>query len=90
MNEFSKQDIIEILKSDDHNDWLFDYADKTRKKYVGDEVHLRGLIEFSNICRCQCKYCGLRISSCGITEWRMRLRAICSSLLVLSSTNTIL
>ena len=60
MDEFSKNDIIEILKDDSKNDWLFSLADKTRKEYVGDEVHLRGLIEFSNICKRQCKYCGLR------------------------------
>lgn len=71
MNEFSKQDIIEILKSDDQTDWLFDYADRTRKKYVGDEVHLRGLIEFSNICRCQCKYCGLRSPNKAIERYRI-------------------
>ena len=27
---------------------------------VGPEVHLRGLLEFSNICRCDCYYCGIR------------------------------
>ena len=44
MSEFSRNDIIEILKDDSNNDWLFSLADKTRKEYVGDEVHLRGLI----------------------------------------------
>lgn len=39
---------------------LFRRADEVRREAVGDEVHLRGLIEFSNVCRCNCLYCGLR------------------------------
>lgn len=39
---------------------LFAAADCVRKKYVGDEVHLRGLIEFSSYCKQNCLYCGLR------------------------------
>ena len=72
MEDFSKQEIIEILKDDSKNDWLFSYADKIRKDYVGDEVHLRGLIEFSNICKCQCKYCGLRSPNKTIERYRIK------------------
>lgn len=71
MNEFSRNDIIEILKDDSNNDWLFSLADKTREEYVGDEVHLRGLIEFSNICKRQCKYCGLRSEDKYIDRYRI-------------------
>ena len=71
MENFSKKEIIDILKDDSQNDWLFSLADKTRKEYVGDEVHLRGLIEFSNICKCQCKYCGLRSPNKSINRYRI-------------------
>lgn len=71
MTEFSKEEIIDILSDDSRNDWLFSLADKTRKEYVGDEVHLRGLIEFSNICRCQCKYCGLQSTNKTIDRYRI-------------------
>ena len=53
--EVSQDEIVKLLDSDDN--LLFEYADECRKKYVGDEVHLRGLIEFSNICKNTCKYC---------------------------------
>lgn len=69
--ELNKPEIIDILKDDSQNDWLFSLADETRKKYVGDEVHLRGLIEFSNICRCQCKYCGLQSTNKNIERYRI-------------------
>lgn len=78
MNEFSRNDIIEILKDDSNNDWLFSVADKTRKEYVGDEVHLRGLIEFSNICKRQCKYCGLRCEDKYIDRYRISKENIIS------------
>ncbi len=35
-------------------------ADRVRAAFVGDAVHLRGLIEFSSFCRRNCYYCGLR------------------------------
>lgn len=78
MNEFSRNDIIEILKDDSNNDWLFSLADKTREEYVGDEVHLRGLIEFSNICKRQCKYCGLRCEDKYIDRYRISKENIIS------------
>ncbi len=67
----NRKDIIEILKDNSKNEWLFKLADETRKKYVGDEVHLRGLIEFSNICKCNCKYCGLRSENKQIDRYRI-------------------
>lgn len=78
MSEFSRNDIIEILKDDSNNDWLFSLADKTREEYVGDEVHLRGLIEFSNICKRQCKYCGLRCEDKFIDRYRISKENIIS------------
>ncbi len=45
-------------------DWklgfLWEEADRVRREHVGDDVHLRGLIEVSNHCRRQCHYCGIR------------------------------
>ena len=49
MVDMNKKEIVDILNSDD--DKLFLIADKIRQENVGDEVHLRGLIEFSNICK---------------------------------------
>ena len=71
MEVFTKEKIIDILNDDSKNDWLFSLADKVRKEYVGDEVHLRGLIEFSNICKRTCKYCGLRCENKNIERYRL-------------------
>ena len=71
MENLSREKIIEILKDESQNDWLFSFADEVRKKYVGDEVHLRGLIEFSNICKRTCKYCGLRCENKNLERYRI-------------------
>ncbi len=41
-------------------DDLFKMAKQKRESYRGNRVHLRGLIEFSNVCRKNCYYCGIR------------------------------
>lgn len=69
--KYTKSEIIDILKDDSQNEWLFSTADKIRKKFAGDEVHLRGLIEFSNICKCNCKYCGLRFENKIVERYRL-------------------
>ena len=64
-----KEKIIEYLKSDGVE--LFKIADDVRKKYKGDEVHLRGLIEFSNICKNNCFYCGLRAENSFVERYKL-------------------
>ena len=55
-----EEELAELLASAAAEEPLAAAADRVRKRYVGDGVHLRGLIEFSNICRRSCFYCGLR------------------------------
>ena len=75
----NKQEIIDILTDNSKNDWLFKEADRVRHENVGDEVHLRGLIEFSNICKCQCKYCGLRSPNKEVERYRLNQNDIIST-----------
>ena len=66
-----KNEIIRLLSDEENQSALFEQADKVRKQYVGDEVHLRGLIEFSNICRNNCLYCGIRSGNKEAQRYRM-------------------
>ncbi len=50
---------------------LWREADRVRHENVGDEVHLRGLVEFSNHCVRLCGYCGLRHDNRGLFRYRM-------------------
>ncbi|RKY39743.1 MAG: [FeFe] hydrogenase H-cluster radical SAM maturase HydE, partial [Candidatus Omnitrophota bacterium] len=45
----NKKEILELLVSEDSEN-LFKKADEVRKLYCGDEVYIRGIIEFSNYC----------------------------------------
>lgn len=65
----SKSEIIEILKSSDTS--ILKKADDVRKKYVGEGIHLRGLIEFSNVCKRNCLYCGLQCSNRNVERYRL-------------------
>ncbi len=49
---------------------LWAEADRVRREHVGDEVHLRGLVELSNYCSRECLYCGIR-GSRRIERYRM-------------------
>ncbi|HIP92152.1 MAG TPA: [FeFe] hydrogenase H-cluster radical SAM maturase HydE [Thermotoga sp.] len=68
-----KEELTLILKENDKefNEKLFKIADEIREKYVGNEVHVRALIEFSNYCRRDCLYCGLRRSNRKLKRYRM-------------------
>lgn len=70
-NNLTVEELTKILEDNCCNDFLFKTADEVRRKNVGDEVHLRGLIEFSNICRCSCKYCGLRKDNSKLERYRL-------------------
>lgn len=70
-HELSREEIIALLKDDSINEELFKAADEVRKKYLGDEVHLRGLIEFTNICKRNCMYCGLRRDNKNLNRYRL-------------------
>lgn len=66
-----KEEIIELLKDDKNQQKLFDKADAVRREFVGDEIHLRGLIEFSNICRNNCLYCGIRKANAKVNRYHL-------------------
>ena len=69
-HNLTKEEIVELLALRDART-LFDTADRVRKKNVGDEVYLRGLVEFSNYCKNDCFYCGIRRSNTKADRYRL-------------------
>lgn len=61
------------LRTEDENQLqeLWREANKVRQREVGEEVHLRGLIEISNHCSRQCGYCGINTNNSKIIRYRM-------------------
>ena len=73
MNDLTKEEITYLLENMTNADRevLHSYALKTKQAYYGDKVYLRGLIEFSNICRQDCLYCGIRASNMKVERYRL-------------------
>lgn len=46
-------------------------ADQTRKEHYGTDVYIRGLIEFTNYCRNNCYYCGIRRDNKEALRYRL-------------------
>jgi biotin synthase len=59
--ELSQQDIVALLSSENKDkEALFLRSAAIKEEFVGKKVYFRGLVEFSNICRKDCLYCGIR------------------------------
>lgn len=59
--DFIAQDLRQILISSDREaEMLYSAARKVRDEYFGRKAFIRAVIEFSNTCRCNCLYCGMR------------------------------
>ena len=57
---------------------LQELAVAERKRIYGNDVFIRGLIEFTNICRNDCLYCGLRRSNAALARYRLSPEEILS------------
>ena len=65
------QILVELECADEDTACLLAAADHVRQATaVGDDIHLRGLIEFSNYCRADCLYCGLRRATLRVRRFR--------------------
>ncbi len=71
--QLDKDNIIFLLKllQSKEKDWLYNLADRVRAEYMGGEVYIRGIIEFSNYCRKSCDYCGIRSFNKKVKRYRM-------------------
>ncbi|MDY3005781.1 [FeFe] hydrogenase H-cluster radical SAM maturase HydE [Anaerococcus porci] len=69
--EFTDSTLVELISDDKYNEELAKRADKVRKAIYGSDVYVRGLIEFSNYCKNDCYYCGIRRSNKNIERYRL-------------------
>ena len=67
----SREELVSLLGDTTCSEELFAAADDVRRQYVGGEIHLRALIEFSNFCKNNCCYCGLRRDNKNIERYRI-------------------
>ncbi len=53
------------------SEYLFEKARNIRHRYYGHDVYMRGLIEFTNYCKNDCIYCGIRRSNKNADRYRL-------------------
>lgn len=58
--DLSDSELKMLLETDEYDKALFEAADRVRRARYGDAVYIRGLIEFTNYCKNNCYYCGIR------------------------------
>ncbi len=69
----AKEQWVSLLRERDEEtaDYLFQEARKIADKYYGNKIYVRGLIEFTNICKNDCYYCGIRRSNSNVERFRL-------------------
>lgn len=73
-HELSKKEYMELLKGWENpkvSRKLTEEAVRLRKQYYGDKVYTRGLIEFTNYCKNDCYYCGIRRGNRHAQRYRL-------------------
>ncbi len=66
--------IFELLNTNLNE--LLDMADKVRENNVGNIIHIRSLLEISNICLRNCEYCGLRCDNNNLKRYALSVQEI--------------
>ena len=69
----TREEWTELIRgrSEQAAEYLFERARKTRIRHYGHDVYIRGLIEFTNYCRNDCLYCGIRKSNPNAERYRL-------------------
>ncbi|RKD34937.1 [FeFe] hydrogenase H-cluster radical SAM maturase HydE [Lacrimispora algidixylanolytica] len=79
-HDLSKEEFVYLLQNYDQetSDYLFSLARTYSEKYFDKEVYIRGLIEFTNYCKNDCYYCGIRRGNGNADRYRLSKEEILS------------
>ena len=68
----SRQELIWLLNTEgEDTEAIFRWAAIFKKTCVGEKTYLRGLIEYSNACRKNCLYCGIRRGNAAVSRYTL-------------------
>ncbi len=70
-HDLSDAQFAQIIETDDFDTVLMRHADEVRREVYGDKVYVRGLIEFTNYCKNNCYYCGIRCAHRAVERYRL-------------------
>lgn len=79
-NRLTKEEWIHLIdgRTAELAEFLFERAREVRHTHYGRKVYIRGLIEFSNYCKNDCYYCGIRKSNRCLSRYRLTKEEILS------------
>lgn len=71
--QLSKEEWCTLIagRTEETAEYLFERARYWQQKQFGNKVYTRGLIEFTNYCKNDCYYCGIRRSNCHAQRYRL-------------------
>jgi biotin synthase len=71
-------ELLHYITTDDPDETgaLFARARAVRETHYGKDVYFRGLIEFTNYCKNNCYYCGIRRGNAGVQRYRLSAEQI--------------
>lgn len=80
-NYLDKTELFYLINNINEKDkeYLIQRAHETRMKVYGSKVFMRGLVEFTNYCKRNCVYCGIRSSNKNSDRYRLSLEDIMSA-----------
>lgn len=69
----TKEEWVSLIKNrtPELAEYLFEEAREVREQYYGKDIYIRGLIEFTNYCKNDCLYCGIRRSNKNAERYRL-------------------
>jgi len=67
-----------LIEGSEYEQELFEKADSVRREHYGTDVYIRGLIEFTNYCKNNCYYCGIRKDNQNVERYRLGKEEILS------------
>lgn len=81
IKDFTREDFVELLNNlnDEIREEIVRRAAKLRDDVYGKEVYTRGLIEFTNYCKNNCYYCGIRKGNTRVSRYRLTKEEILES-----------
>lgn len=71
LNKNEYMELLSLSENSEVREILAERAVELRQKYYGNKIYTRGLIEFTNYCKNDCYYCGIRCSNQNAVRYRL-------------------
>ena len=72
-HKLTKSEWVQLIngRTQELAEFLFERTRAVRHTHYGKDVYIRGLIEFTNYCKNNCYYCGIRAGNSNVSRYRL-------------------